>query len=249
MPGSPAHAGEFGFSVPDPEGDTFGSPPPAAPDITNVAGTIDSTTFTLSVQFADDVSPPDSGAPDAISGFVVFDTDQDASTGVYVDTEIAQFCPQPLAIGSDVTLQLFNYQGGGAPMIRTPGGQLIVQAVITFDGPSFTAVMPLSALGDDDFNFAVLVAPPDIPITDCAPGDGGTIDTTAFQTAPTATATERPPPSPTDTPAPTATTAPSGLPVLGGGEPRESAAPVWLATGLGALALLTFAGARLRARR
>lgn len=159
-PSAPA----FGFSVTDASGDAFGSGP-VQHDITSVAGRGDAATFCLTVTFSEPVAAGDSGDPRALVGFVDFDTDADATTGSGAGNDV--YCPSPAGIGVENTLDLFSVSGGSATMV--PGGQTVP---IAFTGTSFTAAIPLSAIGgDSDFNFAMNVGVYAEP-TDCAPGGG-----------------------------------------------------------------------------
>lgn len=257
LPFSPARATpDFNFTIPDPVGDTFGLDP-VQHDIVSVSGSSDGTNFVLTVEFADTIAAPDSGSPIKLGGFVTFDTDQNLATGVNVDADIAQFCPQPLNLGAEANLAIFAYAGGTAPLLALPGGAPITDVPITFDTTSFTAVIPLSALGGDElFNFAVLMGgndpKSDEEITDCAPDDGGFIDTAGIQVTPTATTAVAPSPTGTATlepPAPTATAAARTLPVTGanGGGPSAPWLP-WLLLGAGTLGSLAGIAALSRRR-
>jgi hypothetical protein len=151
----------FSYQVDDPTDDAFGSGS-VLHDITAVSGEGDDTTLCLTVEFAGPVEPADAGSDHSLDGFVEFDTDEDATTG---DAPIVdQLCSDSAGMGVDATLDLFTVSDGAATIF--PGDENVA---VSFDGNSFTAVIPLSALGGDDaFNFAMVLGTSDEP-TDCAP--------------------------------------------------------------------------------
>ena len=157
------------FTVADPAGDAFG--PAGSADITSVAGSADASTFCLTVSFAAPVAPADAGpGASTLGGFVEFDTDRDPTTGDH--SAVDQFCPRAAGTGVDTTLDLFSVSHGMATL--SPSGQ---QVPISFTPTSFTASIPLSALGGDgDFNLDMVLGTLDVP-SDCAP-NGGSIHST-----------------------------------------------------------------------
>jgi hypothetical protein len=157
------------FTVADPTGDGFG--PAGSPDIASVAGSADGSVFCLTVRFAAPVSSADAGpGPSTLGGFVEFDTDRDAATGEQSAAD--QFCPRAAGTRVEATLDLFSVSHGMATL--SPSGR---QVPISFTPTSFTAAIPLSALGGDgDFNVDMVVGTLDVP-TDCAP-NGGSVHST-----------------------------------------------------------------------
>ncbi|MGB2695214.1 MAG: hypothetical protein WBD55_08515 [Dehalococcoidia bacterium] len=227
---------DFDFAVADPAGDTFGVGP-VQHDIVSVSGVSDGTNFIVTVEFADAVAEPDSGSPTKVQGFVTFDADQDLATGINVDADIAQFCPGPLGLGAEQNLQLFNYAGGVAPLYDFAAASS-TDVPVTFGVNSFTATIPISALGGDElFNFAVLAGgndpQSDEEITDCAPGDGGFIDTADYLPTPTVTKTAQPPTVTQALPTPTSTVAAVTLPATGLDSGSRGGWLPWLLLGAG----------------
>jgi hypothetical protein len=152
---------DFSFSTADPALDTFGSGA-VQHDITNVSAEGDVALFCLTVEFAGNVSPADEGDGSELVGFIEFDTDEDPNTGFAPANDI--FCPAPAGIGVDFGIDMFSVSGGIA--VSYPFG---LQVPVIFDTNSFTAVIPLQALGvDSSFNFAMVLGSPLSP-TDCAP--------------------------------------------------------------------------------
>ena len=166
---------DFSFSVPDPSDDSFGGLGSVKHEIINVSGAGDTTTFCLTVDFAGAVFPPHAGTADGgtadagigqeLVGFVEFDTDADATTG---RNEVDFFCPERTGMGGEALLDMFSVsEGTGSIVDRATLSTTPVP--VTFDGNSFTAVIPLSAIGgDSSFNLAMVLGTFAEP-TDCAP--------------------------------------------------------------------------------
>jgi hypothetical protein len=149
------------FSVTDTVGDATGTGP-VRHDITSVTATADATTFCLTVNFAGTIAPADSGLDRTVVGFIEFDTDANPKTGIRGATEA--FCRPPAGLGVETTLDLFSVAQGQARMV--PGGEVVP---VSFETSSFTAAIPLTALGGDAvFNASMVVGTPAEP-TDCAP--------------------------------------------------------------------------------
>lgn len=155
---------DFSFTVSDPIGDIFGFGP-GQHDITAISGTGDVSTFCLTVEFAGPVDPADAGSGQEVVGFIEFDTDENATTGFPGNVDL--FCPTPAGIGVEVTLDMFSVSGGFGTLL--PSGDLVP---VVFTENSFTAAIPLAALGgDNSFNFAAVLGTMAEP-TDCAPNGG-----------------------------------------------------------------------------
>lgn len=163
----------YSFTVPDPTGDAFFGfgIGPVLHDITSVDVEGDATTLCLTVSFDGPVDPADAGTGLELVGAIDFDTDEDATTGFPALAD--SFCPAPPGLGSDVRLDMFTVFGGGGLLIdlSTFSATLVP---VTFDTTSFTAELPIFALGGDEFfNFAMVLGTIPEP-TDCAP-DGAAI--------------------------------------------------------------------------
>ncbi len=157
-------APDFSFTVPDPLGDAFGFGFPNH-DITNVTGEGDASTFCLTVAFDGPVDPADAKTGNEVVGFIEFDTDEDPGTGFSASNDF--FCPDRAGIGVETGLDMFSVFGGMATLF--PSGELVP---VTFAGTSFTAAIPMSALGGDSaFNLAGVLGSVFEP-TDCFPNGG-----------------------------------------------------------------------------
>ena len=158
---------DFTYFVPDPPGDAFlgfGSGP-VKHDITRVSWLGDHSTLCLNVAFAGPVDPADVTSPQRLGGYVDFDTDANPATGF--PSVLDFFCPSPSGLGVNATLDMFDVSQGFTTIF--PSGDFVP---VNFDQNSFTAIIPVSALGGDtSFNFGMVLGT-FIEPTDCAPNGG-----------------------------------------------------------------------------
>ncbi len=162
---------DFSFTVPDPSDDAFFGfgIGPVLHDITSVSGEGDANTLCLTVEFAGPVDPADAETGQEVAGYIEFDIDEDPSTGFSGNADF--FCPDRTGIGVDVFLDMFTVLGGSASLFSSDF-VIVAEVPVVFDENSFTAVIPLSALGGDNlFNFAMVLGTIPEP-TDCAPNGG-----------------------------------------------------------------------------
>ncbi len=260
----PTHA-VGGFEVPDPLGDTLGKGP-YQHDIVLVSGSTDGANLILTVQFEGAISPPSpepaattfgaasflGGEPSAgLYGYVDFDTDQNPGTelrpelpqqegigisGLPTNDHVTQWCPDPSGMGVDAFLNVGDYDSGsGTAPIETADAPVAVP--VSFGATSFTATIPLSAIGGDiNFNFGMVLGN-NLEPTDCAPDDGGNIKPDLSKQMPT----ETPQPTPTGTvppPEPSATVAATVIAPDTGRGGATGSTPVlpWVLVAAGALA-------------
>lgn len=249
----------FSFTLDDPVGDTFGSAP-VQHDIVSVSGMVEGENVVMRAEFAGEIVPPTqgfppSGIPFELTGFLLFDVDQDPTTGVYIDEEIGPFCPNSLGMGVDVIFQLFLYEDGFAPLLDYQELVVLAQVPVEFQPRSFETTVPIDYLGGDmSFNMAaVLGANVEQGVTDCFPGEGA-LDVGALKATPEPPATPTVAGiSPTTVPAatPTATVEAVQLPDTGDGAPSGGGLPAValsssLALAAGALMLLAWRFVRIR---
>jgi hypothetical protein len=90
----------------DPTGDVFGVSP--LHDVTDVLLTTDGTTLTVVVAFSGTIGYPGSSSND-VMGFLDFDTDQDATTGIDSHLAIYPGCAGCSALGIDYYIDLASY--------------------------------------------------------------------------------------------------------------------------------------------
>jgi len=171
VPPSCPSAPDFRYVIPDPTGDAFlgFGIGPVKHDITSVSGSGDSHTFCVTVNFAGPVAPADAfGSDRRVVGYIDFDTDSNPATGFF--SNVDAFCPQPSGMGVESSLSMFSVSGGFATLFSYFGGS--TQVPVVFGDTSFTAFIPVSALGGDSaFDFAMVLGSIYEP-TDCAPNGG-----------------------------------------------------------------------------
>jgi hypothetical protein len=166
-PSSPA----FSFTFNDPVGDAFSGfgAGPVLHDIVALRGRGDLNTFCLTMEFAGPIDPAGAFTERSLAGAVDFDTDEDFNTGFPSLNEF--FCRSPGApvtgLGVDATLDLFSASEGSALLFPS-----FEEVPIRFGPNSFTAAIPMSALGGDaNFNLASVIGTFAEP-TDCVPNAG-----------------------------------------------------------------------------
>ena len=90
----------------DPTGDMFGVSPQH--DVTDILLTTNGTTLTVMTAFAGPIGYPGSGSNE-VAGYLDFDTDQDANTGITSHLAIYPQCTGCSALGVDYFVDLASY--------------------------------------------------------------------------------------------------------------------------------------------
>jgi hypothetical protein len=103
---APRGAMAFTTHETDPTGDAFGVSPQH--DVTDLLLSTDGTTLTVMVAFASPIGYPHSGSNE-VAGYLDFDTDQDASTGVASHLAPYPECANCTALGIDYFIDLASY--------------------------------------------------------------------------------------------------------------------------------------------
>ena len=159
-------------TVSDPIGDVFGSGA-VQWDATALTLTRDPGGITVAIDFSSDLVSPTSGDPAAMIGFVEFDVDQDATTGVA--STVDEFRPNngSTGMGTDYALVLSNYASDSSVAVIDAMGSLIGRVKPVFDARRVTIRIPLALLGGDDgrLNAAAIVGVRGVP-SDIVPEDG-----------------------------------------------------------------------------
>ncbi|RMH22040.1 MAG: hypothetical protein D6696_04240 [Acidobacteria bacterium] len=156
----------------DPTGDTFGSGTPI--DVTSLSADLVGDMVEIVVTFADAISPPDSGAANAVDGFIDIDADQDGATG---DVPWVDFLTgnATTGMGNEFYVDLFSYDSadGAADVVDDPDELVTGRAPVSFTSNSMTVQIPLTLLGDDDgeLDVATILGTEAEP-TDVAPNAG-----------------------------------------------------------------------------
>ncbi len=169
---------DFSFDVAkdsagDPIGDTFGTGPTQI-DITGLAGEAMGDSVVVQVTFDGTISPPDSGQPDAVNGFIDIDADQDGSTGDVPWTDFLTGSATT-GMGNEFYVDLFSYSAadGAADVVDDLDDTVTGRAPVSFTSSSMTVQIPLALLADAEvgINTAAVLGTFD-EATDAVPNDG-----------------------------------------------------------------------------
>jgi hypothetical protein len=149
----------------DPAGDTLGTGEVQI-DIVEVATDTDHNSLFIDMIFNTLVSAPDSGLPDAVTGFVDIDADQNPSTGT-------SFVPA-WGLGADFSVDLFTYSSvfEDAFLIDQNTGASVGTVPVTFFGDGLLIKVPLELLNDDGFVDVGVEVGTLTEATDIAPNQG-----------------------------------------------------------------------------
>ena len=143
--------GENLSPIADPEGDAvavFGADPPLI-DIDTISVSYTDTDLLVSITFFTPIAPPSAALPESVGGFVEFDCDQDAATGLPPVQNIYSPPFDMLVAGNWPRLKLGSeYFHPGLFDVETPDG-VIGQVPAVFGDKSVSAVIPLAMLDDD----------------------------------------------------------------------------------------------------
>lgn len=161
--------------------DTFGA---ATYDIAGMKTSRSSTTLTVTITF-NPATPPTLPAPGAVvgpgdlAGFIGFDTDRSALTGI--PSANSFYCPTlpPSAIGVDFFIDLFSRNAAGDYSVISAATLAPVGfATPNLVGNDLTLTVPLTDLGGDDgITDMNSVQGDDVGPTDCVPDEGGAVAT------------------------------------------------------------------------
>ena len=147
-PKEPASPTLHHTDVADPIGDTFGTGA-VQHDITSFSAYYTTTELIVSVTFAGTIAPGDSGQPNAVVGFIDFDTDQDSTTGILSNVDF--YSPYTTGLGVDYCVDLFLYSSAtGDTSVLDDTGAEVGKAPVSFTSNSFTVRVPLALIGGDD---------------------------------------------------------------------------------------------------
>ncbi|MEE8156361.1 MAG: PEP-CTERM sorting domain-containing protein [Phycisphaerales bacterium] len=135
-------------------------------DIDTMFMLYDASFLHFEMTFHTPISAPSFGQPDGVAGFLEFDTDQNAATGL---PPLQNFFSPPfdfLIAGIDFVVDLFSesFHPGFVDVIDTNFG--IVDTVrITYGPMSFSGSIPLASLGGDDgiLDFTTIIGTFDQP--------------------------------------------------------------------------------------
>lgn len=151
----------------DPTGDNFGSLA-NRPDISSISADVANNMLLITINFANSISPPNSGRPDALVGFI--DIDSDGNTGES-SNDLQGFCPagQNPAIGADYYVFLFGGSTSSSPVYNYDTDTAAGSAATSYGGSSVTLSIPLSNIGGGGSIKVATVLGNTTEPTDCAP--------------------------------------------------------------------------------
>ena len=158
-----------GTTTTDPTGDTYNG---GQHDITSFSAYYTATELIITVEFAGTISPRDSGLPNAVFGFIDFDTDQNPATGM--SSNVDTWSPYTTGLGVDYFVYLSGYVSAtGDTPVSDDTGTEVGRAPVSFTSNSFTVTVPLSLIGGDDgiVDTATVLGTPGEP-TDACPNGG-----------------------------------------------------------------------------
>ncbi len=131
--------------------DTFGMGPPLL-DIDTMFMHFDASFLHFEMTFHTPISAPSLGQPDGVVGFLEFDTDQNAATGL---PPLQNFFSPPFAFldaGMDFGVDLFSefLHAGFVDVLDLSDFSIVDTVRITYGPMSFSGSIPLASLGGDD---------------------------------------------------------------------------------------------------
>jgi hypothetical protein len=168
----------------DPIGDTFGVGPVQL-DITSFSADYTDTELIINVTFAGSISPGDSGNPNAVVGYIDFDTDRNPATGI--KSHVDNNSPYTTGLGVDYFVYLWGYNSStGDTAVNDTSGTTVGRAPVSFTSNSFEVRVPLSLIGGNGkVNTATVLGTLSEP-TDAAP-NGRYITSSPLTSVPTLT--------------------------------------------------------------
>lgn len=173
---APAAANAKAFAN-DPTGDAFGTSG-VNHDITSISADVANNALLITINFANQISPPNSGRPDAVVGYVDIDTDGNTAE---TDSNLDGFCPssQSPVIGTDFFLFLFSGSTSSAPVYSADGGSA-GNATTAYGSNTLTISIPLTtiAAGAAPIKVATVLGNVNVP-TDCAPNGAALVAASA----------------------------------------------------------------------
>ncbi len=165
--------GDIAFDFADPIGDTLPAPNGQVGDVVDlvrIEGEVTEATITFHLTFSGPVTPFTSGDPNALSGVLDFDVDQNAATGIKAGVDILG---GNSGMGVDFSINLADNALGQMSIASTvTGARLALPFVI--EGSTVTFSFGRLLFGDEDGNMwiSAVVSAGQRPATDIAPNEG-----------------------------------------------------------------------------
>lgn len=159
-------------ALPDPQGDTFGSPL-TSHDIAAIEATLVGSTVLFTVELYQPIAPASAFAANSLVGFIDIDLDQNPATGSVAKKTL--FSPMgDNALGSEFHIDLFSerFHPGEVEVVASVVSQPVGRAPIVFVDSGFSVAVPLDLLaGDAAFNWGIIVGD-FLDMSDQAPNEG-----------------------------------------------------------------------------
>lgn len=161
------------MTVVDPVGDTFGLAGATQWDISDLTLTHETDGITVRLDFANEVSVPSAGDPNALVGLVEFDLDQNVTTGKLGILDQLRSDGGKTEMGVDAGLNLTTIRADSTVLVYDMGGNGIGRAKVEIGGRRIIIHVPSALLANDDgyVDAAVIVGNSKSP-TDFAPQSG-----------------------------------------------------------------------------
>ncbi len=155
----------------DPLGDTFGTGADRV-DATSFSAETTATDVVIRLSFANPISAPDSGAVDALTGFIDLDVDRSAATGSrpFVDF-LSDFAT---GMGDEFHVSLISYarEDGMADLVDDSLDTVVGRVPVSLASNSLTITIPRSLLGGAATIHAAAVVGTPAEATDTVPNGG-----------------------------------------------------------------------------
>ena len=174
VPSQPDVAGDpSSVSIVDPIGDTFGLPGVTQWDVSALTITHMTDGIIVRLDFANEVSIPTPGDPNAMVGLVEFDLDQNRATGKLGILDQLRADGGATGMGVDGGLNLTTISADSTVLVYDSGGNPTGRAKVEIGGRRITVHIPSALIGNDDgyLDASVIVGNSRSP-TDLAPQTG-----------------------------------------------------------------------------
>lgn len=162
-------------STGDPIGDELVANAPF--DIVGLTAETVGSSLLVTVSFNGAVSPPGTGAPNAVDAFIDIDADQDGNTGEVAWTDFLRDLDPAdgTGLGIEFYVDLFQFdETDGTVVLRNDSTDTDAGRVpVSFSGNAFTVQVPLGLIGGDgDVNVAAVVYQDVLDAIDVVPNQG-----------------------------------------------------------------------------
>lgn len=158
-------------AIADAAGDTFGEQPTQL-DLASLEVGSDGSRLVAVATFHGPVTPADSGAADALAGFLDLDTDQNPLTGTRSTVDAYSHFIADLGVDFFVDLGSYSAATGEAPVFSTATGVAVGAARLQFASTRVLVDLPLALLDDDGNVDAALLVGTAAEPTDTVPNGG-----------------------------------------------------------------------------